>query len=107
MSKLAMGLTDIETGLNPGMETEQKALENIRKEKVEGLILRSKALWYEKGEKSTNYFCNLEKRNYVNKTLTELFWLLLVGESIGDPSPSSSTKALIFESLESILIVSA
>ena len=25
MSKPAMGLTDIETGLNPGMETEQKA----------------------------------------------------------------------------------
>ena len=33
--------------------------DSIRK----GLILRSKAEWYEKGEKSNKYFYNLEKRN--------------------------------------------
>ena len=27
------------------------------------IILRSRATWYEKGEKSTKYFLNLEKRN--------------------------------------------
>lgn len=31
-----------------------------------------KARWHEEGEKSTKYFLNLEKRNYVNKTISKL-----------------------------------
>ena len=30
---------------------------------TEGIILRSRTIWYEKGEKSNKYFLNLEKRN--------------------------------------------
>ena len=30
---------------------------------TQGIILRSRATWYEHGEKSTKYFPNLEKRN--------------------------------------------
>lgn len=30
---------------------------------TEGIIIRSKATWYEQGEKSTKYFLNLERRN--------------------------------------------
>ena len=30
---------------------------------TDGIILRSRATWYEKGEKSTKHFFNLEKRN--------------------------------------------
>ena len=54
------------------LDLKNKELEEIRKEKIEGLITRSRARWYEKGEKTTNYFCNLENRNYVNKTIQEL-----------------------------------
>ena len=47
-------------------------------------------------------------RNFFNivTDLLELFRLDLEGELIGDPSPSNSTRALIFDSLESILIFS-
>ena len=48
----------------------QSELENIRAEKNEGRIIRSRARWYEEGEKgSSRYFFNLEKRNYESKLI--------------------------------------
>jgi exonuclease III len=47
-------------------------LETIRNEKIKGTIIRSRAKWYEAGEKSSSYFCNLENRNFVNKSIQEL-----------------------------------
>ena len=38
-------------------------LENLYNYITEGIILRSKVNWYEYGEKSSNYFLSLEKRN--------------------------------------------
>lgn len=35
-------------------------------------MIRSRARWYEMGEKTTNYFLNLENRNYVNKNIQEI-----------------------------------
>ena len=37
-------------------------LEQIYDYITEGIILRSRSTWYEKGEKSTKYFLTLEKR---------------------------------------------
>ncbi|KAK6196263.1 hypothetical protein SNE40_001518 [Patella caerulea] len=37
-----------------------------------GVMIRSRAKWYEEGEKSSNYFANLEKRNFTNKSILEL-----------------------------------
>ena len=47
-------------------------------------------------------------RNFFNivTDLLELFRLAFEGELIGDPSPSNSTRALMLDSLESILILS-
>lgn len=39
---------------------------------MKGLIIRAKAKWIEDGEKPSKYFTNLEKRHYVNKTITKL-----------------------------------
>ena len=39
---------------------EQLEHENIYEEFSKGAIIRSKATWYEKGEKSNKYFLNLE-----------------------------------------------
>ena len=47
-------------------------LENIRKEKLQGIMIRSKVKWAEEGEKPTRYFCGLESRNYVNKTIPKI-----------------------------------
>lgn len=53
----------------PFIEEKMLLLENIRKEKMEGHMIRSRAKWVEEGEKPTRYFCNLENRNYLNKTI--------------------------------------
>ena len=47
-------------------------LEEIRKVKLKGTMIRSRARWVEFGEKSSKYFLNLEKRNFINKSITEL-----------------------------------
>ena len=44
-------------------------LETLRNQKIKG----SRAKWYEEGEKNTEYFLNLEKRNYINKNMSEIF----------------------------------
>ena len=36
------------------------------------MIIRSRQEWIHKGEKPTNYFCNLENRNYTSKQMTFL-----------------------------------
>ena len=57
----------IQSSLNNKKEFERK-----REEKVEGILLRSKANWHENGEKCSQYFCKLEKKNFIKKTITEL-----------------------------------
>lgn len=39
-------------------------LENLRSKKIEGLLLRSHANWHENGEKCSQYFCKLEKKEF-------------------------------------------
>ena len=47
-------------------------LEIIRKEEMRGITLRSKVKWIEEGEKPSKYFCALEKKNFVNKTIPKV-----------------------------------
>ena len=42
-------------------------LEEIRKNRMEGVTVRSKVRWLHEGEKVSRYVCNLESRNFVNK----------------------------------------
>ena len=39
---------------------------------MRGISIRSKANWITRGEKSTKYFLNLEKRHYTNKLIPKL-----------------------------------
>ena len=56
-----------------GTLNEKKAqLESLRKEKMEGIKMRSKIKWMEYGEKPSKYFLNLEKKNAVNKRICKL-----------------------------------
>ena len=54
------------------IQTLKDELYSIRKDKIKGMILRSKVQWLEEGEKPTNFFANLEKKNYVNKLINKL-----------------------------------
>ena len=54
------------------LQRAREDLRLLREKKIEGIIIRSKAKWQREGEKCTRYFCNLEKRNYVEKTMSQL-----------------------------------
>ena len=56
---------------NIDLNLKKEKLENIRTDKIKGIIFRSKAKWYEEGEKNTEYFLNLGKRNYISKDMKE------------------------------------
>ena len=47
-------------------------LEKMYDHITQGIILRSKVAWYEKGEKSNKYFLNLEKRNKAKTHIRKL-----------------------------------
>ena len=57
---------------NKLLEEKKEELKNIREKRIEGVLLRSKARWVEEGEKVSRYFCGLEKRHYVSKTMTKI-----------------------------------
>lgn len=54
------------------LEQKKTNLVNIRRQKIEGVMLRSKCRYQDLGEKPTKYFLNLENRNYTNKTISKL-----------------------------------
>ena len=53
-------------------ELAKKELKDMYNSKGEEVMFRSKARWFEKGEKPTKYFFNLEKRNYDRRIVKEL-----------------------------------
>ena len=54
------------------IEVKKESLEHLRKKKLQGHVIRSRAQWVEEGEKPTKYFCNLETRNVLNKTIKKV-----------------------------------
>ena len=51
------------------LELKKKELENLSKEKLNGIMIRSRAQWLSEGEKPSSYFCSLEKFYYTQKTV--------------------------------------
>ena len=62
-------ITILESNINENNVEELDKLKtelyDIRQEKLKGNIIRSRAEYIDKGEKTTKYFCGLEKHNYV------------------------------------------
>ena len=54
------------------LQTKKDELQSIRKNKIDGMIIRSKTQWSLEGERNSKYFCNLEKRHYTVKALLTL-----------------------------------
>jgi hypothetical protein len=50
----------------------KKDYEEMRQNKLNGAIIRSRARWHEQGGKPSAYFCKLEKRNIISKTISSL-----------------------------------
>ena len=54
------------------LQDKKEQLVNIRNNKLQGMIIRSRMTWINEGEKPTSYFCNLEKRNFISKNINFL-----------------------------------
>ena len=54
------------------LEEAQSKLENMRRSKTQGSIIRSRVRWFEEGEKCSKYFLSLEKRNAMRKSIQSL-----------------------------------
>ena len=51
------------------LEDKKVELEQIRKSRLKGELVRSRIQWLSEGEKPSKYFCNLEKKNFLAKTI--------------------------------------
>ena len=47
-------------------------MQELRKKKIEGMLIGSSARWIGDGEKVSKYFCNLEKRHYTSKIIRKI-----------------------------------
>ena len=51
------------------LERKRQKLFEIRRKKVDGMIIRSRAKWIGDGEKNSKYFCKLEKIIFVQRSM--------------------------------------
>ena len=68
------------------------------KKNKKGLVIRAKVKWLVEGEKSTNYFCNLEKRHFTEKLIPKL---IVENNEITDLSQIIKEQANFYNSLYS------
>ena len=50
----------------------QNDLKILREKKIDGIMIRAKARWHLEGERNSKYFCQLEKKNFIEKTIPKL-----------------------------------
>jgi exonuclease III len=80
----------------------REELDKIHEIETRGAILRAKAMWAEAGEKNTKYFLNLEKRNSIEKHITQLE--LSDGTATRDPSVILSEQKTFYQRLYSDVV---
>ena len=56
------------------LEDKKNKLEEIRKIKIDRVMLRSRCRYEDLGEKPTKYFLNLESRNYQDKVINHFIY---------------------------------
>ena len=54
------------------LESLNAQLQELRDKQIQGMIVRSRIKWALDGEKPSKYFCNLENRNFVDRSLSVL-----------------------------------
>ena len=79
--------------------SESKSNSDFQTEKTRGAIIRSRARWYEYGEKNSKYFLNLEKVNYRRKYISSL--INQNGTRIDDPKEILNEEQNFFNELYS------
>ena len=87
---MKLGITS-DSNISNEYYTCKERLRELEEHKANGIIIRSKVQWLEKGEKSTQYFFSLEKFNYIKKQVRKL--ILDNGETV------TTDKEIIKESV--------
>lgn len=82
---------------NTLLQNKSEELKMLREKRIEGVMIRSKARWVQDGEKVSKYFCSLEKRHYISKTMTKLIGKN--GEEIKENNLILETVKQFYESL--------
>ena len=54
------------------LQDKKKELEEIRNKKVKGNMVTSRMQWLHQGEKPSKFFCNLENKNFIEKTVKKV-----------------------------------
>ena len=96
--ELQLNLNRTDNQLLELLETKRQELQDTRKATIAGTMIRSKARWIEHGEKPTNYFCNLENRNFITKTIAKLE---IDGQLISEPEEILKQQANFYKKLYS------
>ena len=94
IKELEANLSD--TNVNE-IEVLKEELKIIRQNKMQGILIRSRAQIIEEDEKVTNFFCNLEKHNYTSKLIPKLE--KQNGEIISDQFQILNEAKLFYEEL--------
>ena len=71
-NEINLNFNNINEGKVLDLIRKKDQLSNIRKDKIEGVMLRSRCRYQDLGEKPTNYFFNLENRNFMSKVINKL-----------------------------------
>jgi hypothetical protein len=75
----------------------ESELNKLREDKIMGIIMRTKAKWSVDGERSTKYFCNLEKRHFTEKVISKL--ILDNGIKITNEDDILTQQKIFYEAL--------
>ena len=75
--KLIKEIENMESQENTNLSSEilncrKQQLEKIREEKIQGQIVRSRMQWLSEGERPSKFFCKLENKNFIEKTIKKL-----------------------------------
>ena len=54
------------------IDTFKTELQNLREKRVKGSFIRSQVQWLQLGKKPFQYFCSLEQKNYLDKTMRKI-----------------------------------
>ena len=69
---LLKDIDTLECNVSQLLENKKQDLENIRKEKINVKIIRSRVQWIEEGKKPTKYFCGLESKKFTSKIIPKI-----------------------------------
>ena len=65
MENLSMAHSDL-------LNDKRVELEDLRRDKIKGQLTRTRLQWLNEGEKPTSFFCNLERKQYIEKTIRKI-----------------------------------